>query len=164
MILWILLATALAAFAFWGWRHTKSTQAFFTASRTVGPVLAGIGGTAAGLSAFVFVGGPGYFAAVGAASLWIIFSAPLTGALQCWAVGERVVSLVKRHNCLTVPDLVAARFGEGWPRGLTALAVAVGAVATLAVQVKGAAIAGEVLLDITPLGMTLERFEENYLR
>jgi Na+/proline symporter len=102
-------------------------------------VLAGIGGTAAGLSAFVFVGGPGYFAAVGAASLWILFSAPLTGALQCWAVGERVVSLVQRHDCLTVPDLVAARFGEGWPRGLTALAVAVGAVATLATVLYSAA-------------------------
>jgi sodium/proline symporter/sodium/pantothenate symporter len=146
--LWLLIVTALAAFAFWGWRHTRSARAFFAASRTVGPVLAGIGGTAAGLSAFVFVGGPGYFAAVGAASLWIIFSAPLTGALQCWAVGERVVSLVRSHDCLTVPDLVAARFGERWPRGLTAIAVAVGAVATLAVQVKGAAIAGEVLLDV----------------
>ena len=148
MTLWILFAAALVAFAFWGWRNTRSATAFFTASRTVGPMLAGIGGTAAGLSAFVFVGGPGYFAAVGAASLWIVFSAPLTGALQCWAVGERVVSLARRHDCLTVPDLVAARFGEGWPRGLTALAVLVGAVATLAVQVKGAAVAGEVLLGV----------------
>ncbi|MCK5376580.1 MAG: hypothetical protein KAJ97_05830 [Acidobacteria bacterium] len=146
MTWWLLFAAAVLVFAIWGWRRTSSPQAFFAASRSVGPLLAGLGGTAAGLSAFVFVGGPGYFAAVGAASLWIILSAPLTGALQCWAVGERVVSLVRRHGCLTVPDLVASRFGEGWPRGLTALAVAVGAIATLAVQVKGAAIVGEVLL------------------
>jgi sodium/proline symporter/sodium/pantothenate symporter len=146
VIWWLLAAAAVVAFAAWGWRHTSTPKAFFAASRTVGPLLAGLGGTAAGLSAFVFVGGPGYFAAVGAASLWIILSAPLTGALQCWAVGERIVSLVRDNDCLTVPDLVASRFGEGWPRGLAAAAVAVGAVATLAVQVKGVAVAGEVIL------------------
>jgi len=146
VIWWLLAAAAVVAFAAWGWRHTSTPRAFFAASRSVGPLLAGLGGTAAGLSAFVFVGGPGYFAAVGAASLWIILSAPLTGALQCWAVGERIVSLVRNNDCLTVPDLVASRFGEGWPRGLAATAVAVGAVATLAVQVKGVAVAGEVIL------------------
>lgn len=148
MIWWLLAAAAVVAFAAWGWRHTSTPKAFFAASRTVGPLLAGLGGTAAGLSAFVFVGGPGYFAAVGAASLWIILSAPLTGALQCWAVGERIVSLVRNNDCLTVPDLVASRFGEGWPRGLAAAAVAVGAVATLAVQVKGVAVAGAVILAV----------------
>ncbi len=147
MIAWALVAAiALAAFAVWGWRHTSDATAFFAASRSAGAVLAGLGGTAAGLSAFVFVGGPGYFAAVGAASLWIILSAPLTGALQCWAVGEPILDLVRSHRCLTVPDLVAARFGPGLPGGLTATAVATGAVATLAVQIKGAAVIGEVLL------------------
>ena len=99
MTWWLLAATALAAFAFWGWSRTRSPRAFFAASRTVGPLLAGVGGTAAGLSAFVFVGGPGYFAAVGAASLWVVFSAPLTGALQCWVVGERVVSDAMEAAC-----------------------------------------------------------------
>ena len=146
MIWWVVPAVAVLVFAHWGLRQTRSAEDFFVASRNVGPVLAGLGGTAAGLSAFVFVGGPGYFAAVGAASLWIILSAPLTGALQCWAVGERIVDMVRRHDCLTVPDLVAARFGEGWPRGLTATAVVVGAIATLAVQLKGAAVLGEVLV------------------
>ncbi len=146
MMWWLLAIATVVAFAAWGWRRTSTPMAFFAASRSVGPLLAGLGGTAAGLSAFVFVGGPGYFAAVGAASLWIILSAPLTGALQCWAVGERIVELARTRGCMTVPDLVASRFGEGWPRGLTAVAVAVGAVATLAVQVKGVAVAGEVIL------------------
>ncbi|MFV2073240.1 MAG: sodium:solute symporter [Thermoanaerobaculales bacterium] len=146
MIWWAAPVVAVLAFALWGLRRTRSAEDFFVASRNVGPVVAGLGGTAAGLSAFVFVGGPGYFAAVGAASLWIILSAPLTGALQCWAVGERIVDLVDSHGCLTVPDLVTARFGGGWPRGLTATAVVVGAIATLAVQVKGTAVIGEVLV------------------
>ena len=147
MIGWLLLAVAAAALAAWGWRHVGDATAFFAASRSAGAVVAGLAGTAAGLSAFVFVGGPSYFATVGAASLWIILSAPLTGALQCWAVGEPIVELVRRHGCLTVPELVAARFGGGWPQGLAALAIAAGATATLAVQVKGAAVLGATLFD-----------------
>ncbi len=144
-MIWVLALVAIGGFTVWAWSRTDSPTAYFAASRRAGPVLAGIGGTAAGLSAFVFVGGPGFFAAAGAASLWILLSAPFTGALQCWAVGEPIVELVRRHGCLTVPDLVAARFGEGWPRGLAAAAVAVGGAATLAVQVAGVAVVGSVL-------------------
>jgi sodium/proline symporter len=143
---WVLLAVAVLLLAGWGLRQASSATAYFAASRVAGPLLAGLAGTAAGLSAFVFVGGPGLFATVGVASLWIILSAPLTGALQCWAVGEPIVDLVRRNGCLTVPDLLAARFGEGWPRGVAAAAVAVGGVATLAVQVKGLEVVGSTLL------------------
>ncbi len=142
------LAALALALAVWGWRHGGTELAYFAAARSAGPVLAGLGGTAAGLSAFVFVGGPGLFATLGAASLWIILSAPLTGAFQCWVVGEPVVSLAERHQCLTVPDLVEARFGPGWPRGLAAIAIAAGGIAVLAVQVKGLAVVGETLLGV----------------
>ncbi len=147
-MIWAALGLAAVALALWGLRRATSTAAFFAADRSAGPVLAGLAGTAAGLSAFVFVGGPGLFAAVGVASLWIVLSAPLTGALQCWVVGEPIVDLARRHGCLTVPDLVAARFGEGWPRGLAAVTVAAGSVATLAVQAKALAVAGAVLLGV----------------
>lgn len=148
MTWWVVGVATVVLLAVWGWRHSPDDLAYFAASRRAGPVLAGLAGTAAGLSAFVFVGGPGYFATIGVASLWIILSAPLTGALQCWAVGERVVTMARRHGCVTVPDLVAARFGEGWPRGLSAAAVALGGIATLAVQVAGVAVLGEVLLEL----------------
>lgn len=144
----VVVLAAAVALAAWAWRRADTPTGFWAASRSAGAVLAGLGGTAAGLSAFVFVGGPGYFAAVGAASLWIVLSAPLTGALQCWAIGEPVVELVRRHRCLTVPDLLAVRFGEGWPRGLAAGGVIAGGIATLGVQVKGVAVVGEILLGV----------------
>jgi Na+/proline symporter len=144
-VTWTLLILVVIPFVIWGWRHAKTASAFFTASRRAGPILVGLGGTAAGLSAFIFVGGPGLFAAIGAASLWIILSAPLTGAMQCWAVGEPIVAMVRRHGCITIPDLLAVRYGEGWPRGLAAAAVTVGGIATLAVQIRGVATIGEVL-------------------
>ncbi len=141
-------AATVVLIAVWGWRHAGDAVAYFAADRQAGPILVGLGGTAAGLSAFVFVGGPGLFSTIGAASLWIILSAPVTGALQCWAVGEPVVRLAARHGCLTIPDVIAARYGEGAPRVLAAGVVAIGGVATLAVQLKGAAVVGGVLLGV----------------
>ncbi len=140
-----LAAAACLLLAAWGWRAARDDEGFFAASRSAGALLAGLGGTAAGLSAFVFVGGPGLMASLGIASLWIVLSAPLTGALQCWAVGEPMVRLARESRCVTVPGVVAVRFGEGAPRALSALAIAAGGIATLAVQVKGIAVLGNVL-------------------
>jgi len=142
----VLLLLAATLLGVWGFVHARDATGFFAASRRAGPILAGLGGTAAGLSAFVFIGGPGLFGSIGIASLWIILSAPLTGALQCWAVGEPVVRLARLRSTLTVPGILAARYGEGAPRGLAAVAVIAGGIAMLAVQVKGVAVAGDVLL------------------
>lgn len=148
MTTWLLVALGAIAFAAWGRRRVSTSFDYFAAARTAGPLVAGLAGTAAGLSAFVFVGGPGWFAAAGIASTWLLLSAPLTGALQCWAVGERVVGLAARHHAVTVPELVAARFGAGWPHGLAAAAVLVGSIATLAVQIKGVAVIADSLLAV----------------
>ncbi len=149
------LASLVAALGFWGWKQTSDATAFFAAGRRAGALLAGLGGTAAGLSAFAFIGGPGLFSAIGAASLWIVLSAPLTGVLQCWAVGEPIVELARTRGCVTIPELVAARFGSGLPQLFTAFAVLFGGIATLSVQLKGLAILGEVLLDWAPLALPL---------
>lgn len=130
------------------WKRKGTLGAFFIASASAGPILAGLAGSAAGLSAFVFVGGPGLFATVGIASLWLIASAPLTGTLQCIAVGEPILERLQKRRSLSIPALIADRFGEGWPRGLAALMIVIGSLATLAVQIKALAILGESLLPI----------------
>lgn len=132
--------------AIWGWKTGKGLESFFVASRRAGPILAGLAGSAAGLSAFVFVGGPGLFATVGIASLWLIASAPLTGTLQCLAVGEPILRHIRSRPALTIPGLIAARWGEGWPRGISASILLLGSLATLAVQIKALAILGNTLL------------------
>lgn len=148
---WLFAALFVVMLGIWGWRNTQDHAAFFAASRRAGAILAGLGGTAAGLSAFVFIGGPGLFASIGIASLWIILSAPLTGVLQCWAIGEPIVDLTKAKGCLTIPELVAARYGPGVPQLFTALAILAGGIATLAVQLKGLSVLGNVLLGWSPL-------------
>lgn len=145
----ILLAATLAAaavLAVWALRRAETPVEFFAAGRRAGSWLVGVAGTAAAVSAFTFVGGPGLFAAAGVGSLWIILSAPVTGALQCWALGERAVTLARRHNLLTVPELAACRHRSPALHGVTACVVALGCVASLAVQVKAVAVMGEILL------------------
>ncbi|HVN31470.1 MAG TPA: hypothetical protein VMT45_05750 [Thermoanaerobaculaceae bacterium] len=145
LAVFLLLAAGLA---WWGARRARDTADYFAAGRRAGAWLVGVAGTAAAVSGFTFVGGPGLFAAVGVGSLWIILSAPLTGALQCWAVGEPVVALVERHRVVTVPELLGVRFGGAAVRGLAAAVVAVGCVASLAVQARAAAVLGEDFLRV----------------
>jgi len=145
LAVFLLLAAALA---WWGARRTRDSADYFAAGHRAGAWLVGVAGTAAAVSAFTFVGGPGLFAAVGAGSLWIILSAPLTGALQCWAVGEPVVALAEKHRALTIPELVAGRFGGHATRALAATVVVVGCVASLAVQARAAAVLGEDFLRV----------------
>ncbi len=144
----VIALAAVAAVGVWSLSAVRTAEDYFVASRLAGPVLAGLGGTAAGISAFVFVGGPGLFAAVGAASLWIVLSAPLTTALQCWAVGEPVATMARERGILTVPDLLAARFGEGPVQLLAALAIVAGTVSMVAVQARAVAVLAPRVFDV----------------
>ena len=135
------------AVAWWGARHTGGAEDYFAAGHRAGAWLVGVAGTAAAVSAFTFVGGPGLFAVVGIGSLWITFSAPLTGALQCWTVGEPVVELARRHGILTPQELIGVRFGRA-AHGVGAALIVVGCVANLAVQARAAAVLGEDFLKV----------------
>ncbi|HVN75738.1 MAG TPA: hypothetical protein VMT19_05425 [Thermoanaerobaculaceae bacterium] len=135
------------AVAWWGARHARGASDYFAAGRRAGAWLVGVAGTAAAVSAFTFVGGPGLFAVVGIGSLWITFSAPLTGALQCWAVGEPVVELARRHGILTPQELIGVRFGRT-AHGVGAALIVLGCVANLAVQARAAAVLGEDFLKV----------------
>lgn len=123
-------------------RRRLSATGFLAADHQAGAVLAGLAGTAMGLSAFVFVGGPALFAQLGAGAFWLILSAPLTGVLQCWVVGDWIL----QHNPrpLTVPELLAQRFGGG-VRATSAVLLALGCLAALAVQARAVVVLAEGL-------------------
>ena len=150
MTILVLVALLAAALAWWGARRARDATEFFAAGRRAGSWLVGLAGTAAAVSAFTFVGGPGLFAVVGAGSLWIVLSAPVTGALQCWAVGEPIVRLARASGALTPQELLGVRFGRG-ARSAAALVTVVGCVVLGAVQAKAAAVLGETLLGVSGL-------------
>ncbi len=147
MTILALVVVLAAAVAWWGARRVRDATDYFAAGGQAGAWLVGVAGTAAAVSAFAFVGGPGLFAVVGVGSLWITFSAPLTGALQCWAVGEPAVEAARRHGVLTPQELIGARFGHA-ARGIGGALIVIGCVANLAVQARAAAVLGENFLKV----------------
>lgn len=136
-----------ACLAVWGAGRARGASEFFAAGHRAGAWLAGLAGTAAAVSGFTFVGGPGLFAVAGAGALWLLLPAPFTGALQCWAVGERVVE-DSPERPLTVPELLARRLGGRSVGAAAAAAVLAGCVASLAVQARAAAVLGETFLGL----------------
>lgn len=147
MTLLAVLLVAAAALAVWGARRAGTAGEYFAAGHRAGPWLAGLAGTAAAVSGFTFVGGPGLFAVAGAGSLWIILSAPVTGALQCWALGERLVT-DETDRPLTIPELLGRRLGSRLVTAAASVVVLLGCVASLAVQVRAAAVLGESFLGV----------------
>ena len=143
-------ALLAAALAWWSARRAGDEAEYFAAGRRAGAWVVGVAGTAAAVSAFTFIGGPGLFAVVGVGSLWLLLSAPITGALQCWAVGEPIVRLARERGAFTPQELLGARFGSG-ARAAAALVTVVGCVAWAAVQAKAAAVLGETLLGVSGL-------------
>ena len=147
---YLAILLVLAGAAAWGGAvRVKDSADYFAAGHRAGVWLVGVAGTAAAVSGFTFVGGPGLFAVAGVGSLWIVLSAPLTGALQCGAVGEPVVELVERHRSLSVPQLLSARFGGGGVRMVGAVVVVVGCLASIAVQARAAAVLGTDFLHVS---------------
>lgn len=146
-----LMLVLAAVAAWWGTRRSQGAIDYFAAGHRAGAWLVGVAGTAAALSAFTFIGGPGLFWSAGAGSLWLILSAPVTGALQCWAVGETVHAMVERNRVVTLPALIGVRFGSRSVQGFAALIVAVGCVASLAVQAQAAVVLGRHFLGLSPL-------------
>jgi len=117
--------------------------AFFAAGHRASALLAGLSGTAIGLSAFTFVGGPALLAQQGVGALWMILPAPLTGVLQCWVVGGWLVR--RSPRAVSVPELFGQSFATP-ARPVAALLLALGCVAALAVQAKAAGVLGATLL------------------
>jgi len=124
-------------------RRRLDYRGFFAAEHRASALLAGLSGTAIGLSAFTFVGGPALVVQQGVGALWMILPAPLTGVLQCWVVGGWLVRRTPR--ALSVPELLGQSFGHPG-RLVAAVLVAFGCVAGLAVQAKASGVLGAALL------------------
>lgn len=140
LILFLLVALGIgAALA----RRGLSHASFFAADHQASAWLAGLAGTAIGLSAFTFVGGPALVAEKGFGALWMILPAPLTGVLQCWILGGWLVN--RQRRVLTLPQLLGEDYGPT-AQATAALLVGLGCLAGVAVQAKAVAVLSETLL------------------
>lgn len=124
-------------------RRGLSHASFFAADHRASAWLTGLAGTAIGLSAFTFVGGPALVAEKGFGALWMILPAPFTGVLQCWILGGWLVN--RQRRVLTLPQLLGEDYGPT-AQATAALLVGLGCLAGVAVQAKAVRVLSETLL------------------
>jgi Na+/proline symporter len=125
---------ALVAIGVWAAGRAKEASGFFLAGRRLGVLTAALATMASIMSGFVFVGGPGLFYTVGLGSFWIVISSSFTGAMMVWLLAKPLHDLATREGCLTVPDLVLARYGCRFTSGAAAVAIVLGVIGYLATQ------------------------------
>lgn len=138
-------------FGFWALRRTQSTRDFFMAGRSLGFLVAGIAIFSSTMSGFGFVGGPGLVYALGLSSVWIVLTTGIAGAVGDFLLGKRLRMFAELFDTVSLPDVVAARYGSESTRFLTALAILLGIMGYLATQMLAMAKVLQSLLQGTEM-------------
>jgi len=125
---------ACTAIGLWAIRRNRDGRDFFLAGGRLGLVTAVLATMSSIMSGFVFVGGPGLFNSVGLASFWIVISGSFTGAMMCWLLAKPLHRLARESGCLSLPDVIYARFGCRFSSAAAACAILLGVVGYLGTQ------------------------------
>lgn len=133
----------------WALRRNRDARDFFLAGGRLGLLPLAFATMASVMSGFVFVGGPGLFYQVGMGSFWITISSSFTGALMAWVLARPLHRMALERGCLTIPDVVEARFSCRFSSGLASLAILLGAVGYLAVQVQALGVVLSSILGVS---------------
>jgi SSS family transporter len=142
---------AVLAIGLWSARRTRTARDFFIAGQRIGLVVTGMATMSAAFSGFIFLGGPGLTYRMGVSSLWIVLPVGFTSGMLCWSLAVRLRLLASAREVYTVPDAVACRFGGRAAPGLAALAVALGTIAYLGLQLQAAGILLQSVFGIESL-------------
>jgi Na+/proline symporter len=129
----------------WALKRTKSTHDFFMAGRDLGVMVTAFAVFSTTLSGFGFVGGPGLVYAMGMSSIWMVVAAVIGYNVSFSLLAKRIRLLGELRNAVSLPDVVATRYGSESTRFFTALAIVLGVVGYLATQVLAMSV---VLRDI----------------
>ena len=156
-----ILYSAVAYFALvlgiglWSARRTRSAKDFYIAGQRIGLLVMGLATMSAAFSSFVFLGGPGLTYRIGIASLWIVVPVGFTAGLLCWVVGRRLRLLAGTREIFTIPDALAARYPGRATRGLAAVAILLGTIAYLGLQIRGLGIVLQAVFGMPSLGQAM---------
>jgi Na+/proline symporter len=145
----LLYLLILLGIGFWSLRRTGSPADFFLAGRRLTLVPAVLAAMSSIMSGFVFVGGSGLFYSVGLSSVWIIISGSFTGAMMAWVLARPLNEMARRHDCLTIPDIIFTRFGCRFSSGLAALGILLGVLGYMATQLRALGVLMSAALPVS---------------
>lgn len=155
VVVYLLICVGIGA---WALRRTRSAHDFFMAGRNLGIFLTAFAVFSSTLSGFGFVGGPGLVYLMGTSSLWMVVSAGIGGVLALALIHKRIRLFAEARSCMSLPDVVAARYGSDSVRGGVAVVILLGVVGYLATQILAMAIVLRGILSEAGLwaGVSLE--------
>ena len=143
----IYMVTCIAV-GLWAMTRTRSTRDFFMAGRDLGIVVTAVAVFSSTMSGFGFVGGPGLVYEMGASSFWMVIATSIGFCGSFFLLGKRLRLFAELCDSVSLPDVVAARYQSQLARFATALAILLGVMGYLAVQILAMA---RVLSDIIPI-------------
>jgi len=123
----------------WAMRRTKSSSDFFMAGRKLGILVTGCAVFSSTMSGFGFVGGPGLVYRMGMASIWIVVSAMVGYCFSFFLLSKRLRLISELRDTVSLPDAIAARYRSETSRFLSGLAILLGVIGYIAVQIKAMA-------------------------
>lgn len=146
-----LYMTLCVIIGLWSMGRTRNSSDFFIAGRTLGPVVISLALFASSLSGFGFVGGPGLVYSVGVSSFWIVVISATAFGLGFFLVAKRIRMIAELRGCLSVPDVVAARYGSELMRLLVAITIVLGVLGYLATQILAMSVVMQAILADTEM-------------
>jgi len=135
----------------WAMRRTHSSSDFFVAGRGLGPIVVSLALFSSTLSGFGFVGGPGLVYSTGVSSFWMIVISSTGYALGFFLVAKRIRMMASLRNCISLPDIAAARYGSESVRFLLAVTIVLGVMGYLATQILAMALVMQAILTGTEM-------------
>ena len=130
----------------WAMRRTHNTSDFFIAGRGLGPIVVALALFSSTLSGFGFVGGPGLVYSVGVTSFWMVVISSTGYAVGFFLVAKRIRMIAELRDCISLPDVVAARYGSQSVRFLIAITIVLGVMGYLATQILAMAVVMQAIL------------------
>ena len=123
----------------WAMRRTKNSSDFFMAGRDLGIFVTAMAVFSSTLSGFGFVGGPGLVYRLGMSSIWMIVCVTIGYALSFFLLGKRIRLFAEVYQPISLPDVVAIRYGSQTTRLLISVAILCGVMSYLGSQIKAMA-------------------------
>ena len=130
----------------WAMRRTHNTSDFFIAGRSLGPIVVALALFSSTLSGFGFVGGPGLVYSAGVTSFWMVVISSTGYAVGFFLVAKRIRMIAELRDCISLPDVVAARYGSQSVRFLIAITIVLGVMGYLATQILAMAVVMQAIL------------------
>ncbi len=123
-----------ALIGLWFTRKQKSLGEYFLAGKAVPPAVLGIAAAAGLMSGWAFIGSPGMAYKVGIGYMTTAAALPFSAFLPWFFLARKFRTLADTHDCMTVPDVIHARFNSGTLTLLCSIGALFGLIAYTATQ------------------------------